>query len=75
MLPRSPAGCSSGFRPPREAGAESMLPRSPAGEALLSPPGFRPPGEALRHSLMFRPPREAGAASMMLRSPAGVRWR
>ena len=35
MLPRSPANCASGFRPPREAGAASMTPLSPAAEALL----------------------------------------
>ena len=74
MMPRSPAGCSLGFRPPREAGMASMLQRSPACEALLSPPGFCPPGQALRRSLRFLPPREAGAASMMTRSPAGVGW-
>ena len=62
--------CSLGFRPLREAGAASMLPRSPAGEGLLSSPGFRPQWEALRRSSWFRPPREAGAASMLLRSPA-----
>ena len=45
MLPRSPAGCSLGFRPPREAGAAWMLPRSPAGEGILFVPrGFVPQG-------------------------------
>ena len=71
MLLRSPENCDSGFRPPREAGAASMTPRSPAGQALLFVPGFRPPGEALCSSSGFFPPREAGAASMP-RSPAGV---
>ena len=71
MLPRSQAGCSLGFRPPREAGAASMLPHSPAGEGILFVPGFRPPGESLRRSSGFRPPREAGATSILPRSPAG----
>ena len=43
MLPRSPANFSSGFRPPREAGAASMTPRSPAGEALPFDPGVSSP--------------------------------
>ena len=41
-----------------------MLSRSPAGEGLLSSPGFRPPGEVLRRSSGIRPPREAGAADV-----------
>ena len=72
MMSRAPAGCSSGISPPREAGATLMMPRLPAGEGLLSSPGFCPPGEALRRPSGFCPPREAGAASMMPRSPAGV---
>ena len=53
-MPRLPAGCYLGFLPQREAGAALMLPRSPEGEALISLPVFRPPGEALRCSMRFR---------------------
>ena len=35
MLPRSPANCASEFRPQREAGVASMMPRSPVGEGLI----------------------------------------
>ena len=49
-----------------------MFPRSPAGEGILSSPGFCPPREALRSSSGFRTPKEAGAASMLLRSPSGA---
>ena len=64
MMPCSPAGCSSGFRLPREAGAASMVTCSPEGEGLLFFPCFCPPGASLRLSLGFRPPREAGAADV-----------
>ena len=44
MMPRSPAFCVPGdFRSPREAGAASTTPRSPAGEALPFVPGFSSP--------------------------------
>ena len=43
ILPRSPENCVSGFRPPREAGAASMTPRLPAGEALPFVPGVLSP--------------------------------
>ena len=63
MLPRSPAGCYLGFRPPREAGAASMLSRSPAGEGLLFVPqgklfvvprGFVPQGKLGRRRCRAR---------------------
>ena len=43
MLLLSPANCSSGFRPPREAGAASLLSRSPEGEVLPFVPGVLSP--------------------------------